>query len=77
MIIDFRVKPPCKGFRDFYVFRPRPPFADPFTRPALAIRRPRMPSVGQRSWELFLQEMDEARIDRVVLMGGQFSSAFG
>ena len=36
-----------------------------------------MPSVDQRSWELFLQEMDEARIDRVVLMGGQFSSAFG
>ena len=77
MIIDFRVKPPYKGFRDFYVFQRRPEFPDPVKRPALATGRPPMPSVDERSWDLFLREMAEAKIDMAVIQGGQFSPTFG
>ncbi len=77
MVIDFRVRPPYKSFLNCHIFRQRPPVSDPTKVPALAIGRPPMPSVDRRSWELFLREMDEAGIDKAVVMGRQSPDPYG
>ena len=77
MIVDFRVRPPYKSFLTCHIFRPRPPIADPVKVPGLAIGRPPMPSFELRSWEVFLREVDDARIDHAVVMGRQSAGDFG
>ncbi|MCX6694186.1 MAG: amidohydrolase family protein [Methanomicrobiales archaeon] len=69
MIIDARVRPPFKSLKQVLV-------SEPGARPAVK-RSPlvsgydRTPSMMQKSWELFLEEMDAAGVDKGILVGRQ------
>jgi len=71
MIIDFRIRPPYKSFLNCGIFQPWGKTDDPTKMPGLGIGRGNIPSVDNGSWELFLKEMEEAGIDRGVIMGRQ------
>lgn len=77
MIIDFRVRPPFKGFRGSFLYRPRNPNPDPVTMPGLQIGLEPYRSFEQQSMEAFLKEMDEAGIDMAVAIGRQAPSPYG
>lgn len=64
-VIDFRIRPPFRGFRDLVMYA-QPERRDRFTgnlglKPA--------PSAGQLSMELLLKEMDAAGVDQGVVVG--------
>jgi predicted TIM-barrel fold metal-dependent hydrolase len=77
VILDFRVRPPYKSFLSCHIFRPRAPIDDPARVGALRMDLDPMPSFEERSWERFLAEMDDAGIDRAVVMGRQSTGDFG
>jgi len=78
MIIDFRVRPPYKSFLSCAVFDDCKPAPEhPWQEPGLCIERGFIPSVEERSWEMFLQEMEQAGIDMAVVMGRQTSNIMG
>ena len=65
-IIDFRVRPPFKRFRDSFLFRPR----DPNSKGSgISLNRPTYRSYEEKSIEAFIDEMDEAGIEMAVVMG--------
>ena len=77
MIVDFRVRPPFKGFCDLHLYRPRPPNPDPVTVSGLRLDMPSYRSYEERSIEAFVEEMDEAEIDVGVVMGRQSPDPYG
>src|ERR1700730_6678591 len=77
MIIDFRVRPPYKSFLDSWIFRARDPKPDPVTISPLHIGLERYRSFEERSMSAFIDEMDEAGIDKAVVMGRQSAPAYG
>ena len=77
MIIDFRVQPPFGSYLGIYFYRQRPPVQDPVTKNAFSIGRRESESYKQRSIELFVQELDESRIDLAVIMGQRSGPAWG
>lgn len=70
MVIDFRVRPPWKSFKNLRVLRR---WAEPPTQEALmpptGFRRKPVPSVEQGDIDLMIREMDEAGVDLAVIMG--------
>ena len=77
MIIDFRVRPPYKSFLKSWIFRERPKNPDPATISPLYIGLPPYRSFEERSMSAFMDEMDEAGIDKAVIMGRQSAPAYG
>ncbi len=70
MVIDFRVRPPYRGFRELGIFTKwAKPETDPKKMGAFGTGRGPVPSCEQGSMELFMQEMDEAEVDACVVMG--------
>ncbi|MCC6305070.1 MAG: amidohydrolase family protein [Rhodobacteraceae bacterium] len=69
MIIDFRVRPPFRGFLSSFLYRPRDPHPDPVTRSGLQIGIEHYRSFEERSMPAFMEEMDEAGIAIGVVMG--------
>jgi uncharacterized protein len=77
MIIDFRVRPPYKSFLDSWIFRARDPNPSPVTVSPLHIGLERYRSFEERSMAFFMDEMDEAGVDKAVIMGRQSAPAYG
>lgn len=72
MIIDFRVRPPLPGFENLSVFGKKKGFETyPFDTPEAE----RVMSAVEFSMPLFLQEMEEAGIERCVVMARKTSTA--
>jgi len=69
MIIDARVRPPFKSLKQ--VLAPEPGARPPVKRSPLVSGYDRTPSMVQKSWELFLEEMDAAGVDKGILAGRQ------
>lgn len=70
MVIDFRVRPPYRGFMEMGIFTKYVvPQKDPRKLSAFEMGRASVPSCEQRSMELFMQEMDEAGVQACVVMG--------
>src|SRR5688572_21211982 len=65
MIIDFRVRPPYRSFCNLTIFNARLNTAD---RPAAWVG-PLAGSVVSRSFDKFLEEMDEAEVRHAVVWG--------
>lgn len=76
MLIDFRVRPPFKGFLDTWLYRPRPP-TDARSTPPLLIGIEPYRSFSERSMPAFLEELDEAGVDLAVVMGRQAPPPYG
>jgi uncharacterized protein len=73
MILDARVRPPFKSLKDVLASTPgarpsvkRSPLVSGYERPQ---------SMVQKSVDLFLQEMDEAGVDKGILVGRQAGPA--
>jgi predicted TIM-barrel fold metal-dependent hydrolase len=77
MIVDFRVRPPFKAFRDLHLYRPRDPHPDPVTVSGLRLNMPAYRSFEEKSIDAFMEEMDEAGIDVGVVMGRQSPPPYG
>jgi uncharacterized protein len=77
MIIDFRIRPPYKSFLASWIFRARDPKPDPVTVAALQMNLERYRSFEERSMTAFMDEMDEAGIDKGVIMGRQSAPQYG
>jgi len=69
MIIDARVRPPYKSLKQ--VLASEPGARPPVKRSPLVSGYERTPSMIQKSWELFLEEMDAAGVDKGILVGRQ------
>jgi predicted TIM-barrel fold metal-dependent hydrolase len=69
MIIDARVRPPYKSFQQVLASAPGAP--KPVKRSPLISGYERPQSMVQKSLELFIAEMDEAGVDKGVLVGRQ------
>jgi len=69
MIIDARVRPPFKSLKE--VLAPAPGARPSVKRSPLVSGYERPQSMVQKSVELFFQEMDEARVDKGILVGRQ------
>jgi predicted TIM-barrel fold metal-dependent hydrolase len=69
MILDARVRPPYKSLKQ--VLAPEPGARPPVRRSPLVSGYERTPSMVQKSWERFLEEMDAAGVDQGVLVGRQ------
>jgi len=69
MILDARVRPPFKSLRD--VLAPIPGARPSVKRSPLVSGYERPQSMVQKSVELFLQEMDDAGVDKGILVGRQ------
>ena len=70
MVIDFRVRPPYKSFLQLGIFpRWANPVTDPLKMSPFGMGRDPVPSCEQGSMELFLKEMDEAGVNKCVVMG--------
>jgi len=70
MVIDFRVRPPYRGFLEMGIFTKYVvPQADPRKMSAFDMGRASVPSCEQKSMDLFIQEMDEAGVEKCVVMG--------
>ena len=69
MIIDFRVRPPFKGYLNTFNFRKSTPPSDPTKETIFTIgKRPNVSAI-EGSIEKFVQEMDETGTERAVIMG--------
>lgn len=71
MVIDFRVRPPYKGYLNTFNFRKSTPPTDPTKESIFSIGKEAIPSVQQSSIDLFLSEMDESGTSQAVIMGRQ------
>jgi predicted TIM-barrel fold metal-dependent hydrolase len=69
MIIDARVRPPYKSLKQ--VLASEPGARPPARRSPLVSGYERTPSMVQKSYELFLEEMDAAAVDKGILVGRQ------
>jgi uncharacterized protein len=69
MIIDARVRPPYKSLKQVLVSEPGA--RSPVKRSPLVSGYDRTPSMMQKSWELFVEEMDTAGVDKGILVGRQ------
>ncbi len=69
MIIDARVRPPFKSLKQ--VLSSAPGSRPPVKRSPLVSGYERPPSMVQKSLELFITEMDDAGIDKGILVGRQ------
>ena len=70
MVIDFRVRPPYRGFLEMGIFTKYVvPQKDPRKLGAFEMGRAGVPSCEQRSMDLFMKEMDEAGVEACVVMG--------
>jgi predicted TIM-barrel fold metal-dependent hydrolase len=69
MIIDARVRPPFKSLKQ--VLAAAPGSRPPVKRSPLVSGYERPPSMVQKSLDLFIQEMDDAYIDKGILVGRQ------
>ncbi|HPW10608.1 MAG TPA: amidohydrolase family protein [Methanoregulaceae archaeon] len=69
VIIDARVRPPFKSLTQ--VLASEPGARPPVKRSPLVSGYERTPSMTQKSWELFLDEMDAAGVDKGILVGRQ------
>jgi predicted TIM-barrel fold metal-dependent hydrolase len=69
MIIDARVRPPYGSFQQ--VLASTPGARPPVKRSPLVSGYERPPSMVQKSLELFIEEMDDASVDKGVLVGRQ------
>ena len=69
MIIDARVRPPYKSFQQ--VLAPTPGARPSVKRSPLVSGYKRPPSMVHKSLELFMEEMDEAGIEKAILVGRQ------
>ena len=69
MIIDARVRPPYKSLKQ--VLASEPGARPPVKRSPLVSGYDRTPSMIQKSWERFLEEMDAAGVDKGILVGRQ------
>jgi len=69
MIIDARVRPPYKSLKQ--VLASEPGARPPVKRSPLVSGYDRTPSMTQKSWELFMEEMDAAGVDKGILVGRQ------
>lgn len=77
MIIDFRVRPPIGSFLTSALYNARDPNPDPVTARALQMDMPHYRSFAEKSFDAFLEEMDEAGIDLAVIMGRQSPPQYG
>jgi predicted TIM-barrel fold metal-dependent hydrolase len=77
MIVDFRVRPPFKGFLGSFLYRPRNPNPDPVTASGLQLGIERYRSFEEKSMTAFMEEFDEAGIRLGVLMGRQAPAPYG
>ncbi len=75
MIVDFRVRPPFKGFNSIPFAQP-PAQPDPVTMFPLHIGMEPSPSYAQRSMTEFMKEMDAGGIDVAVAMA-RFATTWG
>jgi predicted TIM-barrel fold metal-dependent hydrolase len=69
MIIDARVRPPFKSLK--HVLAPAPGSRPPVKRSPLVSGYERPPSMVQKSFDLFMKEMDDAGVDKGILVGRQ------
>ncbi|MDD1708711.1 MAG: amidohydrolase [Methanoregulaceae archaeon] len=69
MIIDARVRPPFKSLTQ--VLASEPGARPPVKRSPLVSGYERTPSMTQKSFELFMEEMDAAGVDKGILVGRQ------
>ena len=69
MILDARVRPPFKSLKE--VLAPAPGARPPVKRSPLVSGYERPQSMVRKSVELFFQEMDEAGVDKGILVGRQ------
>ena len=69
MIIDARVRPPYKSLQQ--VLASEQGARPPVKRSPLVSGYDRTPSMTRKSWELFLEEMDAAGVDKGILVGRQ------
>lgn len=77
MIVDFRVRPPFKGFLGSFLYRPRSPNPDPVTMSGLQLGIEPYRSFETKSMSAFLEEFDEAGIGLGVAMGRQAPPPYG
>ena len=74
MIIDFRVRPPYKGYLNTFNFRKAAPSSDPTRETIFSIgKRPNVSAI-EGSIELFMREMDATGTERAVIMGRKADS---
>ncbi len=76
VIIDFRVRPPFRSFLDGWLYRPRQE-SDPRLMPPWLVGAEPSRSFAQRSMPAFIEELDEAGIDKAVIMGRKAPPPFG
>jgi len=69
MIIDARVRPPYKSLTQ--VLAPEPGARPAARKSPLVSGYEHTPSMMQKSWELFMDEMDAAGVDMGILVGRQ------
>lgn len=69
MIIDARVRPPYKSLTQ--VLAPEPGARPSVKKSPLVSGYERTPSMTQKSWELFMDEMDASGVDMGILVGRQ------
>lgn len=69
MIIDARVRPPFRSLA--HVLAPAPRSRPPVKRSPLVGGYERPPSMVQKSFDLFMKEMDDAGVDKGILVGRQ------
>lgn len=77
MIVDFRVRPPFKGFLGSFLYRPRNPHPDPVTISGLQLGIEPYRSFETKSMSAFIEEFDEAGIGLGVAMGRQAPPPYG
>ena len=74
MIIDFRVRPPYKGYLNTFNFRKAAPSSDRTRETIFSIgKRPNVSAI-EGSIELFMREMDATGTERAVIMGRKADS---
>jgi len=79
-IIDFRVRPPLPCFTSHFIYRSHTQErldADQLTLPVLHQNRGESKSALLRSLDLFMAELDAARIDKAVILGRDSSENYG
>lgn len=77
MIVDFRVRPPFKGFLNTALYNPRNTHKEPAVQHPLHMGLDHCRSFEEKSISLFMEEMDEAGIDVGVVMGRQSAPMYG
>ncbi|WP_193088028.1 amidohydrolase family protein [Advenella sp. FME57] len=79
-VIDFRVRPPLKGFLSHFIYKSHTQDrldADQQSLPVLHRNRHESKSALERSLDLFIEELDRAKIDHAVVLGRDSSENYG